>query len=240
MSNEGYVDLGFDQGDEGFTGKKERFKGRENERYRVSFVWWPGLEEGTPDLDADTPKFIGARRHYVPGAGYVLNKGPEYTKQCGGEPPKTSIATAIVQWPTSSDGKLDAAKIASMDFKVLPWTFSTDKYETIKGVHREFPMGAHDLAIHCTDAQFQKMTFTPTKDSVLRKLLSAGSKKKALVEKIIAGAQEVVESLPNDIARDLTLDQLREKMGEALSSPVESAGSVEDLEGIIDDVLDDE
>jgi hypothetical protein len=236
--SEGYVDLGFDSNDGGFTGKRERFKGRDNERYRISFVWWPGLEEDELDMDAETPKFIGAKRHYVPGAGYILNKGPEYTKLLG-DAPKSCIGSVIVQWPTDSTGKLDAGRLASGDFKVLPWTFGADKYETIKGVHREFPMGDHDLKIHCTDAQFQKMTFTPTKDNVLRKLMSAGGKKKTLVDQILELAKEAVQALPNDIARDMTLDQVREKLGESVSAPIESAGSTDDLDGVLDNVLDD-
>lgn len=237
--SEGFVEIGFGQNDGGISGKRERFKGRENEKYRLSLGWWPGVDEGTLNMDAPTPRFIGAKRHFLEGAGYILNKGPEYTKLFKGEAPKMALATVVIVWPISSDGKVDIARVAAGEFKVLPWIIGSEKYDQIKGIHQEFPLGEHDLNVHCSDAVYQKMTFAPTKDSVLRKLQAAGKGKAELFNQIVASVKAVADALPGDLARDLTLDQIREKLGETVSGPVDGAGNVDDLDGMIDNMLSD-
>ena len=57
----GYAEFGFGDGDASVKSKgNKRFDPKELDKtYRVSFVWWPGLEEGKLDMDAETPRFIG-------------------------------------------------------------------------------------------------------------------------------------------------------------------------------------
>ncbi|MCX6602469.1 MAG: hypothetical protein NTV52_02615 [Acidobacteria bacterium] len=53
--------------------------------------------------------------------------------------------------------------------------------------------------------------------------------------------QAVAKDIPRDLAQDLTLDQLREKLGKGGGSPVVSSGPTSnnssDFDGMLDDIL---
>jgi hypothetical protein len=238
----GFQSFSFGRDDDNVGGPKKRFKGQEGRQYRVSFPWWKGIDAGTPNLEADGPEFVGAPRNYIKGVGYVLNKGPEYTNLAGGEAPRMAIATIIVVWPMNSKGKLDTAAVKAGDFDVCPWVFSQDKYRAIEPIHREFHLGEHDLNINCTDTQYQKMTFSPCKDSIMAKLADKGGK---VWEAIVTQTAEIAATIRNDIGREMTLDQIREKLaggdggGGAVAAPA-AAAAVEDIDNLVDNLLDDD
>jgi hypothetical protein len=228
-------EFGFGAGDEGLSSRGSRFKGKEGETYRVSFVWWEGLDTGKPELDAETPKFIGCKRLYLAGVGYFQDKGPEYVKLAGSQS-KFNIATIICVWPTDSHGALDKKRFADGDFKVQSWVFGQDKYRNIGQNHSEFPLGKHDLSLSCTDTQYQKMTISPCRESLFRKLFEAGK-----AGAIIAQAAEMAQNLPNDLAQDLSLDEIRSKLGKGGPSPVAGSGraaaSSPEFDNMLDDIL---
>jgi rubredoxin len=242
--SDGFQQFGFGQDDGGVSKKGKRLKMDKGEVARVSMLWWPGLAEGKPDLDAPTPGFSGAPRHYLKGVGYFVNRGPEFTK-IAGEPPKTRINTLLVKWPMRSNGKLDAEAIQEGNFQVLYWIFDPDKYDEIKPIHAEWHFGSHDLKIKCTDAGFQKMSFSPCKDSVLRKLMEKGTDH-PLVQTIIRLGQGLLPGLNDEVGRVMTLDQIREKLGSGgggggapTGSPVNDAVATEEIDDALDDLLDD-
>ena len=233
----GMQEFGFGIGDDSIGSKGNRLKLKEGETYRVSFVWWKDLEKGTPDLDAESPRFIGCKRFYVPGVGYFMDKGPEYAKLAGSQS-KQSLATILCQWPTDSNGGLDKKRFQDGDFSVKSWIFSADKYRNVEQNHNEFPLGKHDLTLACTDTQYQKVTMSPCRESLFRKLYEAGK-----AGPIITSAIELAADLPRDLAQDLTLDQIREKMGKGGVSPVASgrggsaASSSPEFDNMLDDIL---
>jgi len=245
MSDDNFTEFSFDQGDDAVQTRAKKFKGEEGRIYRLSFVWFEGLDDGADallksmsagdDEKDPAPKFIGAKRHYKPGAGYFLHKGPEYSKIAGG-PPKMQVATIIVSWPCDSKGN-----VTSIDQPpaVMPWIFSADKYDAIKGNHGQFPFGKHDLIAKCTRAQFQNFTFTPAKNNAVRKLIESG-KAPAIIDHIIDSAIEIKGNIKNEIARDLTIDQIREKLGEEGSSPVGDVAPATnaDIDNALDGILD--
>jgi hypothetical protein len=239
--SDGFIEFGFGSEGDALRPPTQRFKAKEGETYRVSFAWWPGIEDGEPDMSGDTPKFVGGKRHYIPGVGYVLNKGPEYTKIAGGEQPKMAIATVVVCWPTDANGSLDKGRFASGDFDVKSWVFSQSKYNALQPINTEFPLGKHDLTIQCTDTQYQKLSFSPCRENLLRKLAESSKKaQKELFGSIYAAVSNVVGSIHEDIARDVSLDQIREKLGSnggGVSTPVDT-GVTEDFEGVLDDILE--
>lgn len=240
----GFQQFGFGQGDTSVGKKGQRLKMDKNETARVSFLWWTGLADGKLNLsDGSTPQFVGAPRHYMKGVGYFINKGPEYTKLAG-EPPKVRINTIVVKWPMKSNGKLDADAIQDGRFDVLYWVFDEGKYDEIKPIHGEWPLHSHDLKIKCNDAQFQKMSFSPCRDSILRKLVD---KNAPLVDQIISAGQALLPNVQNEVGRDLTLDQIREKMnggggsggGIGGGSPINDAAATEEIDDALDNLLDD-
>lgn len=230
--------FGFGRDDDDIGGKNKQFKAEAGRTYRVSFAWWKLKEDGTPDLDAPTPEFNKAPRNFGQGLGYVINQGPEYTKLFGGEAPRKGIGTVIVVWPTDRNGALDKARLGSGDFEVMPWVISEDKFEAIKPIHVEFPMGSHDLQCKCTDTKYQKMTFNPCRESLLRKILE-NPKTSEFAKQIMEKVQMAAAEVPNAIGRVMTLDQIREKLTGAPTDTAASAAiSTEDIDSVVDDILD--
>lgn len=232
-----YAEFGFGSGDDNLGNKSKRFKAKEGEKYRVSFVWWPGMDVGKPDMEVATPKFIGCKRLYLQGVGYFIDKGPEFVKIAGGTPSKMYAATLICKWPTDSNGNLDKARFQNGEFSVMPWIFSTDKYRNIEQNHREFPLGQHDLTIACTDTQYQKMTLSPCRENLFRKLLE---KEKA--GPVIEATRQLLSSINTELAQDLTIEQIRERLNRTGGSPVAGGGSAPaansaDFDNMLDDIL---
>ena len=218
MSNDGFIEFGFGDNDESIGNQKfERFKGKEGENYRVSFVWWNTKPDGTPDLDSKTPRFVAAKRIYIPGVGYVLDKGPEYA-QFGQS--KVNIATIIVAWPLNRKGELDKDRFVGGDVSVMPWIFGKDKYEQLRRRHDEFPFGSYDMTIACTDTQYQKMDLSPCRESLYRKLFSPelAVKMKGLTDSISAQVDAIGKDMNNILARDVSIEKIREKLGGAPAS----------------------
>lgn len=241
----GYTQFGFGEND-GSVGKKgKRFKMDKGEEARISFLWWPGLEKGTPNFKAQTPCFVGGPRHYMKGVGYFMNNGPEFTK-IAGEAPKTRIATLVVKWPLKAGGKLDTEALAEGRFDVLYWVFDDGKYDEIKPIHNEWHFGTCDLKIKCSDAQFQKMAFSPTKESVLLKL--AEKPDHPLWQNLLTQAQAMLANIQDEVGRNMTIDQIREKLagggggvgggGGGLGGGV-VGGSSEDMDDALGKILDD-
>ena len=211
---------------------KARWKPQKG-KYRVSFVALPGLLEGNPDLDADAPLFTAVQRLYMKGVGYFVDYGSEYTK-IAGSPSKTALATSIIFWPVDANGVLDKARLSKGEYEVKTWVFSRDKYIQLVAIHSEFPLTKHDLNVVVTDPQYHKMTFSPCRDSLLDTLKT---KKVELFDEIVGTAKTIQGNIRNDIAQDLTLDQIREKLSGEVGSPVVGGGITSNVD--VDDVLDD-
>jgi len=234
----GFQQFGFGRDDGGIGQKSNKFKAEQGKTYRVSFAWWTINEDGSMNLDAPTPEFVGAMRHYKEGVGYFLNKGPEYTALAG-DAPKQAIGTVIIVWPTDSKGDLDKNRLANDDgIDVMPWIFSADKYKQFGQIHGEFPVGEHDVKINCTDTQYQKMTFAPCKDSILRKL-AENPKAKPIIDRILGKVSEIAGSLKNEIARDMTLDQIREKLSGGGGGFAKKGGNAGMAGSVVGENIDD-
>lgn len=233
----GFMDFTFGSGDNNIGQKSKRFKAREGETYRVSFVSFQAKDDGTPDLEGG-PQFKGCERIYKEGIGYVLASSPEVVRLLG-SPPKQTVATVICVWPTDKKGNLDKASFARGEgWEVMPWVFSADRYTVLQTRHEEFPLPSHDLKLVCTDTQYQKMDISPLKNSLFRTLLESDKEAlKDMAKAIFDKASAVHETLENEMARSLTLDEIREKLGGSPSSPVDDA-AVADVDGMLDNLLD--
>lgn len=243
----GFIEFSFDEGDEKITRKTKKFKAEANQTYRLSFAWWPENND-VPDLDAAKPRFGGGERVYIEGVGYVYTqKGADYSSFSNKEP-SAAIATIVVVWPTNRNGEIDTAKLKEGEYEVVPWIFGKDKYNQIKSLHQECHLGSWDLKASCTDATFQKMTFTPAKDSMLRRLLS-NDKTKKIAENIFSQVRDIAEGLKAEIGRDMTVAQIKDKLSGGSGSSGRSGGGraaavvdsavTSDIDSLVDSVLDD-
>jgi hypothetical protein len=246
-----FTSFGFGQNDTSISTRVKKFKGEKGVTYRLGFALWPGMEEGQeftaasmepgegqPD-EALTPKFLGAPRHYIQGVGYVINKGPEFT-QLAGKAPKTMIATLVVVWPLEK-GKPTKNSLFSSKPEVLPWVFSMDKYERLKKMHLSgYPMWDWDLSAECEDPQFQKFNFLPAKSNILKEMLkSTNPEGQALAQFVLDRVRALAPNLPREIGMDLTIDQLRERMGQEVASPVGDTAAAGEVDDLIGSMLDD-
>jgi len=229
--SDGYMDFTFDEGDDKVERKSTRFKGKEGETYRVSFVWFD---------DDGKIRFIGCRRHYVQGVGYFLHKGPEFTAAAGG-PPKQAVATFIVVWPTNSAGQLNREAFARGEgFEVKSWVFSAERYSQLKMQNAEFPLAEFDLVMRCKDTQYQKMDLSPCRESLFLKLRDSGNERgTAIAQGILDAVKSMEASLQTEMAHDLDIGKVREKMGGASPASSVSGGAAENVDGLLDDLLDD-
>ena len=238
-----YQQFGFGDNDGNIGKKGRRLKMDKNELTRISFLLWPGLDKGEPDLDAKSPGFIAADRLFIKGVGYVLARTPDFTK-IAGEAPKKRINTIIVKWPLDKNGQIDSEGIKDGEYEVMFWVFDPNKYDELKPIHSDWHFGSHDLKIKCTDAGFQKMSFSPCPDNVFRRFLDRNPKHE-LVLSIIEAARNLLPLVRDELGKDMTLDQIREKMtggsggGGSPSAPVEDSAVTEDIDSALSDLFDD-
>lgn len=254
MTNSAFQSFGFGQGDTSITGRLQKFKGEKGKTYRIGFVWWEGMEPGreftikdlTPASESDddliTPKFVGAQRHLIQGVGYVINKGPEFT-QLAGSPPRMAIATVIVVWPLGKNNQPTKDTLFSQQPEVVPWVFGQDKYEKLRKMHQSgYPMYEYDVQADCEEPQYQKFNFLPAKQSIFKEMLKAqSSQAKEVTKFIIDRVRAIVPVLEREIGQNLTLDQLREKMGQEVQNPTggSSVAGDQEVDNILGSMLED-
>ena len=239
MSNGAFQNFSIDDGDSHIGGRNKPFKAEANRTYRLSFCWWEGLADSKPDLDGKAPQFTGAQTHFIPNVGYVVNKGPEFTKLAG-EPPRQRIATIVIIWPTDRNGVVDRSQLGSGGAQVQAWVFSGDKYRSLQQIHREFPFGSHDITLNCSDATFQKMTFSPCKENLLRSLMG-NPKAKDIVDKFIGEATQILAKINDYVGREMTIQQVRDKLSGAGGAGPELGPSTMpqgNVDSMVDDLLD--
>ncbi len=228
-----FFEFGFGEGDQKIGKKSKKFDPETGRTYRASFVWYKKIgTDGLPDFEAGV-KFTGCERGYKQGVGYFLYKSPAYAEF--GEP-KQAVATIIAIWPTDSKGKLDATRLS--DVQVMPWIFSADKYEELSRQNERYALTSVDYAITCTDSKFKKLTFAPEKECLISKLLSSGKEELASISKgVLKEAVFVADNIRRELARDLTLEQLREAAGGAEATPADRTRNAADVDSLLDGVL---
>jgi hypothetical protein len=256
--SDGFLDFSAGVGDDDVGKKSTRFGAKDDTSYRVTLGWYSvtvrdsdGDVTGWDDdaawdkdgnlVDEAVVRFTGCERIYKKGVGYFLYKGPAYA--VFGQP-RQSVATILVVWPTDSDGELDIAKFAAgKGYAVQPWVFSTDKYNVLKKQNKKFHLKTHDVAMTCPEngAEYQKLTFTPEDSNLLHKLMASEKPEmKAVVEKIKADIRGVAANIHRDLARDLTVDEVREALGEEVETPSGQKGgshAAKDVDNLLKDVL---
>ena len=240
-----FQDFSFGDGDENIGTRGKRFKAEGGRTYRMSFLRYTGLDAGKPDLgtpdNPKAPRFLGASTNFISGVGHVVNKVAEYT-QLAGEAPKKRVCTIIIVWPTDKSGKVDKVRLAANEAEVLTWTFSGDKYKNLMQIHEEFPFGTHDITAACPvdGTQYQKLTFAPCKENLLRTLM-ANPKAAEHVKVLIEAGMACETSIKDEVGRELSIAQIREKMtgaatGATAGSPATTASG--DIDSLVDGLLD--
>lgn len=214
-----------------------KFKVEENKEYVLSFAWWPEGDDGKPDLSGN-PRLIGSPSIFIDKVGKVLYQGPEYQQfSKGGEEPRTYLGTVIIQWPLDASGKIDKAKVKAKKWQVMPFIMSEGKYADIRSQHGRFSLGENDVHVKCPKGgtQYQQMKFQPNPGSVFGKLVDNDKIWSILKAQIEA----CIPKVKSEIGREMTIAQIREKLGEDGPQPVD-LGDEEDPDAMIDDILEED
>ena len=101
-------------------------------------------------------------------------------------------------------------------------------------------MTQHDITITVTDPQFHKMSFAPCKDNLFTAIKA---KEPNLYASVVESVKDIYSRLQEDVAQDLTLEQIREKMSGGNSpSPLANKGGFSSnfsADDVLSNVLDD-
>lgn len=197
----------------------ELFKGRKGYTDRVGF---PLLGKGK---DGELVPFtLKARVHYNSETGtfLCLSSGDEQADCCKRlGSPGLRFGTILVQYLTDKNGTLK--KPGGYDLKF--WFFSDKKFDKLRSVNSEYSLAQKDLKISCTNQEFQHLDMMPCKEAVWQL-------KESLKVKIQEDAEKLKPQLKKMLARNKTLEQVREDLG------ISSGGSGQIDESDLEDYSD--
>ena len=231
LMSDGFHDFTFGEGDKNLGRKSKKFNPEAGKSYNVSFVWYKGHNaDGTPDLKKGV-RFVSCERIYKEGVGYILYKSPAYAEF---GTPRTAISTIIALWPSTRDGHIDHARLNEVE--ILPWIFSTDKYEELTRNNSRFPLVDFDYLITCTDSKFKKLSFTPDRECMMATLRNKNTdKSNAFLKSIYSDVEATANNIRRELARDLSLDEIREKLGMDVAAPTNRSSG--DADSLLDDLV---
>lgn len=160
-----------------------------------------------------------ARIHYVPNVGYF--RANDWTIQKFGEP-KVRYATIVGQYKTNKLGKVESLEGITCKY----WIFGEKKYLALKQANEMFSFDKHDILSTCTEEKFQQMTFQSCKEA-------AWSMKPESKAAVLAQVEKLAPHLDNQLGQDLTVEQIKEKLGELEAVPTTEADSAVSADDII-------
>jgi len=187
-------------------------------------------------LDLSEARFKTASSGYKEGMGYIewpkkLTAEEERIWKKLGEK-RDYVFTVLLQYPTDREGELDKDRLAK-SWRVLPWRFAPDKYDVLRKINKGLAesgstIASIDLNFACTDATYQKITITQAGPCIY---LRNDKFRRSILEKAVTLYDKL--SL-----RQMTTDELREKLGLGGGSSASSGGvdSSDDFSGILSGV----
>jgi len=210
-------------------------------KYRVSVGNIQGWENLSPEFsESAIPDCRKVQILYRQGVGSFYCNSPksEYLKVAGATKPQEKIPFVLIFWPTDSNGQLDKDRLKNGEFEVKYYPMSADKYNQLIEIHSEGSLALYDIKISVLDEQYHKMNFVACRESLYQTI---SKKDDSLFKSIASEVKDVYDGVWTDIAQDLTLEEIREKLSGEVGSPIgDNAGfssSSIDADDILDDVL---
>lgn len=172
----------------------------------------------TERLDTTVAHFKALKAHFHDDVGYVVSRlgkdGAEADlvwKRIG--EPKSYFTTLLLIYPTDSEGSINKEALASQvhnnKLKLIPWRFSGKTYDEIYGVNEGLrdnglSLASQDVKITCDNPKYQGV-----------KVVAAGPATWQRNDKIKAAVLTAALNMYDKLNpfRDLTTEQLREKLG---------------------------
>ena len=120
---------------------------------------------------------------------------------------KDYVITVLLWYPTDREGEVDKERLKH--FRVMPWRFAPEKYDIFRKINKGLLEGGSsishiDLNFSCSDTQYQKITITQAGPAIY-------TKNPQLKRLVLEKATLLYPKL--NPFRELTIDELREKLG---------------------------
>lgn len=107
----------------------------------------------------------------------------------------------------------DIQKLSSSHYEVVPWVFGGRLYSKLKELHKEFPLGIHDLRVVCRDEKYQALELYPHPGNLFRKIKEDSSvKAKAIYKDILRKAQILYPNLESFVGKKISLEELQTRL----------------------------
>jgi hypothetical protein len=168
--------------------------------------------DAVDELDLTEARFRTFSSSYKQGVGYV-----EWPKKLSAEEErvwkklgdkKDYVSTLLLVYPTDKEGEIVRERLAT-GWTVKPWRFPAKIYDAIRKINRGQAESGNsvaslDLTISCEDTQYQKLQILPAGPSIY---LKNDKLKRMVLEKAVTMYDKL------NPFRQLTTDELREKLG---------------------------
>lgn len=253
--------FGFGAGDEKVKDSKYRkFDPKDGQNYILSFGWWLDSTTMKPPetptiTDNMLPGFTARKCYFIQNVGSIMDTGSPEMMKLASDPPTQRIATVVIQWPTepTKGGALGISmkKVQEGQYDILPWFITPGIYEQLKNIHFNSPFSSFDLSVSCRGSgKTRKLQYVSKANSMgmLRQIYSSEKESaKALAATIFSGVNEVIgydsmgepTGLMDQIARPMSLDKLREKLGHSMVAPPSGMNTMQFNEKLDDLLADD-
>lgn len=230
----------FGENDSNIGQRITRFKGETGRTYLVSFASFNKYDDnGLPSADSG-PSFARAQRIYKAGVGNVIvsDDNKSIMESLLKKESKEYVGTILCVWPTNKDGDLDVDSFkAGKGWKIMPWIFSASRFPDIVRCHKKFPLQRHDLSMTCSEAQYQNFTMVSDPKSCIRLYLDSKNEGfNNIGRQIIEEARKLFDKIGREFGREMTTDEVREALGEEVSSSGSSGTSNRNIERALDDL----
>jgi hypothetical protein len=182
----------------------------------------------TDRLDTSIAHFKALKAHYHESVGYAVSRlgkdGPEADlvwKRLGDV--KSYFTTLLLIYPTNSEGAVDkdalGKQIKTNKLRLLPWRFSVKTYDEIYGLNEglrdnNLSLASQDVKITCDNPKFQGVKVTAAG-------LATWQKNEGIKSAVLTAALNLYDRL--NPFRELSTDQVREKLGMGGGSSASSA-----------------
>lgn len=120
------------------------------------------------------------------------------------DPATPRFAVLVLKYNTDRQGN----PVQPFGFEQRLWKFGADKFDQLRNINRDWPLTKHDISVHCTDKQYQKMQIGAKPDCYF----TMQGFPDALRQQVLAWAKASVPKLAKELGRTYTEPELLQAM----------------------------
>lgn len=194
----------------------DRFpKMKKDEVSRIAFTLFDS--NGSPMIKMSSYFYDEGARKF-----FIAPKNEEVLKKCVAKlgEAKIRFATIVVRYETDNNGNMIDYGNGAWSYKLFAYTFSTDKFPTLKSLHKEWGLQNVDLLLTCSDIEFQKVTINPARQCIYR------ANEQVLAEVQLKAKELYEKNLNRHLGNSMSDEEILVTLGLAAPAPVGGAGTM--------------